>query len=121
MTTTGQTAPVSFEALTYLRNGVNTFNYEYEIPADSTTTGFKIRVKNVSGANVALSYRNAQMTVDEIDKIAAYPNTYDDFRETENRPDVVYEPDQKRRVFAEDINNATAAIAAIQATLGLSP
>ena len=51
----------------------------------------------------------------------AYPNTYDDFRETENRPDVVYDPDQKRRVFAEDINNATAAIAAIQATLGLNP
>lgn len=51
----------------------------------------------------------------------AYPDTYDDFRETENRPDVVYDPDQKRRVFAEDINNATAAIAAIQATLGLNP
>lgn len=51
----------------------------------------------------------------------AYPSTYDDFRETENRPDVVYDPDQKRRVYAEDINNATAAIAAIQATLGLSP
>lgn len=51
----------------------------------------------------------------------AYPGTYDDFRETENRPDVVYDPDQKRRVFAEDINNATAAIAAIQATLGLNP
>ena len=51
----------------------------------------------------------------------AYPDTYDDFRETENRPDVVYDPNQKRRVFAEDINNATAAIAAIQATLGLNP
>ena len=51
----------------------------------------------------------------------AYPGTYDDFRETENRPDVVYDPNQKRRVFAEDINNATAAIAAIQATLGLNP
>ena len=51
----------------------------------------------------------------------AYPGTYDHFRETENRPDVVYDPDQKRRVFAEDINNATAAIAAIQATLGLNP
>lgn len=51
----------------------------------------------------------------------AYPGTYDDFRETENRPDVVYDPDQKRRVFAEDINNATAAIAAIQAILGLNP
>lgn len=51
----------------------------------------------------------------------AYPGTYDDFRETENRPDVVYDPGQKRRVFAEDINNATAAIAAIQATLGLNP
>lgn len=51
----------------------------------------------------------------------AYPNTYDEFRETENRPDVVYDPNQKRRVYAEDINNATAAIAAIQATLGLKP
>ena len=51
----------------------------------------------------------------------SYPDTYDDFRETENRPDVVYDPNQKRRVFAEDINNATAAIAAIQATLGLNP
>ena len=51
----------------------------------------------------------------------AYPGTYDDFRETENRPDVVYDANQKRRVFAEDINNATAAIAAIQATLGLNP
>lgn len=50
-----------------------------------------------------------------------YPNTFDEFRETENRADVVYDPDQKRRVFAEDINNATAAIAAIQATLGLNP
>lgn len=51
----------------------------------------------------------------------AYPDTFDEFRETENRADVVYDPDQKRRVFAEDINNATAAIAAIQATLGLNP
>ena len=51
----------------------------------------------------------------------AYPNTYDEFRETENRPDVVYDPNQKRRVYAEDINNATAAIAAVQATLGLNP
>lgn len=51
----------------------------------------------------------------------AYPNTYDEFRETENRADVVYDPDQKKRVFAEDINNTTAALAAVQAVLGLNP
>lgn len=51
----------------------------------------------------------------------AYPNTYDEFRETENRADVVYDPDQKKRVFAEDINNTTAALAAVQAILGLNP
>lgn len=51
----------------------------------------------------------------------AYPDNYDDFRETENRPDVVYDPGQKRRVYAEDINNATAALAAVQAILGLNP
>lgn len=51
----------------------------------------------------------------------AYPNTFDEFRETENRADVVYDPDQKKRVFAEDINNTTAALAAVQAVLGLNP
>ena len=51
----------------------------------------------------------------------AYPDNYDEFRETENRADVVYDPDQKKRVFAEDINNTTAALAAVQAILGLNP
>lgn len=51
----------------------------------------------------------------------AYPATYDEFRETENRADVVYDPTQKKRVYAEDINNATAALAAVQAVLGLNP
>lgn len=51
----------------------------------------------------------------------AYPDSYDEFRETENRADVVYDPDQKKRVFAEDINNTTAALAAVQAILGLNP
>lgn len=66
MTTGGQSSPGVLEALTYLTNGVNTFNYQYEMPADSTTTGFKIRVQNVSGGNAQLNYKNAQMTVDEI-------------------------------------------------------
>ena len=51
----------------------------------------------------------------------AYPDTYDEFRETENRADVVYDPAQKKRVFAEDITQTTAALAAVQATLGLNP
>ena len=51
----------------------------------------------------------------------AYPDSYDEFRETENRPDVVYDPAQKKRLFAEDINQTTAALAAVQAILGLNP
>lgn len=66
MVTSGQSGPGDLEALTYLTNGVNTFSYEYEMPADSSTTGFKIRVQNVSGGNAQLNYKNAQMTVDEI-------------------------------------------------------
>lgn len=65
-TKTGQTMPASMEALTYLRDGVNTFGYQYEIAGDANTTGFKIRVRNSTGVNSLLIYRNAQITVDEI-------------------------------------------------------
>lgn len=65
-TQTGQTAPQRMEALTYQRDGINTFSYQYQIPGDTSTTGFKIRVQNATGGNALLTYRNAQMTVDEI-------------------------------------------------------
>lgn len=66
VTTTGSAAPGVTEPMGWLANSVNTFSYQYEIPADTTTTGFKIRVQNLTGANAELLYRNAQITVDEI-------------------------------------------------------
>lgn len=65
-TTTGEVYPGAMESLMYLTNSVNTFSYEYEIEANSTTTGFKIRVQNATGVNTQLNYTNAQITVDEI-------------------------------------------------------
>lgn len=66
VTTTGVVVPTTMERLTYLSSAVNTFSYQYEIPGDTTTTGFKIRVQNISGVTMWFGYTNAQITVDEI-------------------------------------------------------
>ncbi len=60
------TFPGTFEGMCYLESGVNTFTYEYEIPANAGTTGFKTRIQNVSGTTGSMEYKQCLMTVDEI-------------------------------------------------------
>ncbi len=51
----------------------------------------------------------------------AYPDDIDSFRTVENIDGVTYDESQTTRIFAEDVNNATVAIAAIENTLGTTP
>lgn len=53
--------------------------------------------------------------------MSVYPGAYDEFREVENLPGIVYNPADKKTVFAEDTSNSFDAIAAIEDTLGLNP
>lgn len=50
-----------------------------------------------------------------------YPSAIDEFREVQNLPGVVYEPEQQTTAFAEDTRNSFDAITAIETTLGTNP
>lgn len=53
--------------------------------------------------------------------MADFPNSIFDPREVANVDGVVYEPGQTTRIFAEDVNKATAEIVAIETLLGSRP
>lgn len=53
--------------------------------------------------------------------MSAYPTNYDNFREIENLPGVVYDEDNKKTFYAEDIEATNDAILAIEQTVGLEP
>lgn len=50
-----------------------------------------------------------------------YPGEIDEFRVAQNIPGVLYDPDDTKTVFAEDTNNHSDAIVAIEETLGVDP
>lgn len=50
-----------------------------------------------------------------------YPGAIDEFRVTQNIPGVLYNADDTKTVFAEDTNNHSDAIVAIETTLGANP
>lgn len=50
-----------------------------------------------------------------------YPSGIYSHREMENLPGTTYDPSAKKTLFAEDINNLSAEIAAIESTLGVNP
>lgn len=50
--------------------------------------------------------------------MADYPNSIASFRDIENRADVVYDPDKKTTLFAEDVNALRDEVVAIETTLG---
>lgn len=50
-----------------------------------------------------------------------YPGAIDEFRTTQNIPGVLYDADDTKTVFAEDTNNHSDAIVAIEETLGVEP
>lgn len=52
--------------------------------------------------------------------MASYPDETFPFRLIENVPGVEYDPDNKKRLFAEDIQSLANEIAAIEETLGLN-
>lgn len=51
----------------------------------------------------------------------AYPDNFSDFREIENLPGIVYDADNKRCFYVEDLVAAWVAIQLIEQTLGLQP
>lgn len=53
--------------------------------------------------------------------MSVYPGAIDEFREVENLPGIVYNPADKKTVFAEDTINSFDAIVAIESTLGEDP
>ena len=53
--------------------------------------------------------------------MSGYPDAIDSFRTVENLPEVTYDEDDTKTIFAEDINNLTSAVVAIQTTLGENP
>jgi len=53
--------------------------------------------------------------------MSTYPGAIDEFRNTENIPGVEYNPEDTTTVFAEDTNNQSSAIVAIESTLGVNP
>lgn len=50
-----------------------------------------------------------------------YPGAIDEFRSTENIPGITYTPTETTTLFAEDTNNHSDAIIAIESTLGTNP
>lgn len=50
-----------------------------------------------------------------------YPGAIDEFRVTQNIPGVLYNADDTKTVFAEDTNNHSDAIVAIETELGTNP
>lgn len=53
--------------------------------------------------------------------MTTYPGTIDNFREVENLPGTEYDPADTKTVYAEDTNNHSDAIIAIETTLGTNP
>lgn len=53
--------------------------------------------------------------------MANYPSSYDNFRDFVNLPGIVYDPDNTKTLFAEDLNKTDEAVSAIEHTLGLNP
>lgn len=53
--------------------------------------------------------------------MSTYPGEIDEFRNTENLPGVEYDPADTKTVYAEDTNNHSDAIMAIESTLGVNP
>lgn len=53
--------------------------------------------------------------------MTTYPGAIDEFRTTQNIPGVLYDPDDTKTVFAEDTNNHSDAIVAIETELGTNP
>ena len=52
---------------------------------------------------------------------AEYPGAIKTFREIEDLPGVVYEPDQKTTIFAKDTTDISDEVVAIEQTLGTNP
>lgn len=50
-----------------------------------------------------------------------YPDSIDSFRTVQNLPEVDYDEDDLKTLFAEDINSLNSAVVAIQTTLGENP
>lgn len=50
-----------------------------------------------------------------------YPGAIDEFRTTQNLPGILYDETDTTTVYAEDSNNATSAIVAIETELGTNP
>lgn len=50
-----------------------------------------------------------------------YPGAIDEFRTTQNLPGILYDEADTTTVYAEDTNNITSAIVAIENTLGTNP
>lgn len=50
-----------------------------------------------------------------------YPSEIFTIRETENLPGIVYNPDNKRNIYSEDVQNLGAEITAIETILGTNP
>lgn len=53
--------------------------------------------------------------------MSTYPGEIDEFRNTENLPGVEYNAADTKTVYAEDTNNHSSAIVAIESTLGVDP
>lgn len=53
--------------------------------------------------------------------MTTYPGAIDEFRTTQNIPGILYDPDDTKTVFAEDTNNHSTAIVAIETELGTNP
>lgn len=53
--------------------------------------------------------------------MSTYPGEIDEFRNTENLPGVEYDAADTKTVYAEDTNNHSSAIVAIESTLGVNP
>lgn len=53
--------------------------------------------------------------------MSTYPGEIDEFRYTTNLPGVEYNPADTKTVYAEDTNNHSSAIVAIESTLGVNP
>lgn len=53
--------------------------------------------------------------------MTTYPGAIDEFRTTQNLPGILYNAEDTTTVFAEDSNNHSSAIVAIETTLGVEP
>lgn len=53
--------------------------------------------------------------------MSVYPSSFDTFREVEDYPGTVIEPDKKDTIYAKDTTDIQEAVVALQETLGLEP